>query len=81
MPGLSTYDFGDAIRFAANTAVEDETDLSKAELDMNKYEEFTKGFMTASKEFLIRRTRYHSTRSYNYNHRISITLAGRSHKR
>ncbi len=54
MPGLSTYDFGDAIRFAANTAVEDETDLSKAELDMNKYEEFTKGFMTASKEFLIK---------------------------
>ncbi|HOJ11797.1 MAG TPA: phosphotransferase [Clostridiales bacterium] len=36
MPGLSTYDLGDAIRFAANTAVEDETDLSKVELDMNK---------------------------------------------
>mgnify|MGYP000327619514 CR=1 FL=1 len=54
MPGLSTYDFGDAIRFAANTAMEDETDLSKAELDMKKYEEFTKGFMTASKEFLTK---------------------------
>lgn len=55
MPGLSTYDFGDAIRFAANTAVEDETDLSKVELDMNKYEEFTKGFITASKEFLTKK--------------------------
>ena len=54
MPGLSTYDFGDAIRFAANTAMEDETDLSKVELDMKKYEEFTKGFITASKEFLTK---------------------------
>ncbi|NLY98553.1 MAG: mucin desulfatase, partial [Clostridiaceae bacterium] len=51
----STYDFGDAIRFAANTAVEDETDLSKVELDMNKYEEFTKGFITASREFLTKK--------------------------
>jgi len=24
-----TYDFGDSIRFGANTALEDETDLSK----------------------------------------------------
>jgi len=54
MLGLSTYDFGDAIRFAANTAIEDETDLSKVELDMKKYEEFTKGFITASKEFLTK---------------------------
>jgi hypothetical protein len=54
MPGLSTYDFGDAIRFAANTAMEDETDLSKVELDMKKYEEFAKGFITASKEFLTK---------------------------
>ena len=54
MPGLSTYDFGDAMRFAANTAMEDETDLSKVELDMKKYEEFAKGFITASKEFLTK---------------------------
>ena len=52
MPGLSTHDFGDAIRFAANTAMEDETDLSKVELDINKYKEFSKGFIGASKEFL-----------------------------
>ena len=24
MPGLAAYDFGDAVRFAANTAVEDD---------------------------------------------------------
>lgn len=52
MPGLTMYDFGDAIRFAANTAVEDETDLSKVSLSMEKYEGFTKGFIEASKDFL-----------------------------
>ncbi len=52
MPGLTMYDFGDAIRFAANTAVEDEMDLTKVSLNMEHYEEFTKGFMTASKGFL-----------------------------
>ena len=52
MPGLSMYDFGDAIRFAANTAIEDEADLSKVALDMDKYEEFTRGFISASKSFL-----------------------------
>jgi len=54
MPGLSMHDFGDAIRFAANNAVEDETDLSKVRLDMEKYEEFTKGFISASKGFLTK---------------------------
>ena len=29
MPGLSVYDFGDAIRFAASTALEDETTLPR----------------------------------------------------
>ena len=48
------YDFGDAIRFAANTAVEDEEDLTKVGLNMEHYEEFTKGFMTASKSFLTK---------------------------
>jgi len=55
MPGLSMHDFGDAVRFAANSAMEDETDLSKVELDMEKYEEFTKGFISASKSFLTKK--------------------------
>ncbi len=54
MPGLTMYDFGDAIRFAANTAVEDETDLSKVGLNMENYKEFTKGFISASKDFLTK---------------------------
>ena len=47
MPGIVTDDFGDAIRFAANTADEDETDLSKVEVSLELFEAFTKGFLTA----------------------------------
>lgn len=45
MPGLSLYDFGDSIRFGANTAKEDETDLSKVSLSLELFELFTKGFL------------------------------------
>lgn len=46
MPGLVAFDFGDAIRVAGSTCVEDERDLSKVALDMKKYEAFTRGFVT-----------------------------------
>ena len=45
MPGYSVNDFGDAIRFGANTAAEDETDLSKVSLDLTLYRAFAKGFL------------------------------------
>lgn len=45
MPGLSVYDFGDSIRFGANTASEDETDLKKVSLDISLYEAYVKGFL------------------------------------
>lgn len=45
MPGYSVNDFGDAIRFGANTASEDETDISKISLDLNLFEAFAKGFL------------------------------------
>lgn len=48
MPGLSLYDFGDSIRFGASTGAEDETDLSKIELDLSLYQTFTEGFLTGS---------------------------------
>ena len=47
MPGLVAFDFGDAIRAAAATADEDEQDLSKVALDMDKYEAFTRGFVSS----------------------------------
>lgn len=48
MPGSSLYDFGDAIRFGANTAKEDEKDLSKVSLDLNLYEKYTEGYLKSA---------------------------------
>jgi len=47
MPGISVLDFGDAARFITNTASEDETDLSKVMIDLEKYEYLAKGFIDA----------------------------------
>ncbi len=44
MPGLAVLDFGDAIRFGASTAGEDEPDLSKVHFDLNLYRTFVRGF-------------------------------------
>lgn len=46
MPGFAPNDFGDAIRFIANTAAEDEPDLSKVSCDTDKFRAFTKGFLS-----------------------------------
>lgn len=45
MPGFSIFDFGDSIRFGANTAEEDEPDLSKVSLSLPLFEVYTKGFL------------------------------------
>ncbi|MGN0468770.1 MAG: phosphotransferase enzyme family protein [Acutalibacteraceae bacterium] len=47
MPGLSLYDFGDAIRSGASTALEDETDLSKVSVSLPLYESYVKGYLTS----------------------------------
>ena len=44
MPGLSINDFGDSIRFGANTADEDERDLDKMHFSLPLFESYTKGF-------------------------------------
>lgn len=48
MPGSALYDFGDAIRYGANTAAEDEKDLSKVSLDMELYEQYVKGYLSTA---------------------------------
>lgn len=45
MPGLAINDFGDSIRFGANTAKEDERDVSKVSLNLDLFELYTKGFL------------------------------------
>lgn len=52
MPGLVAFDFGDAIRVIASTGEEDEQDLDKVALDMNKYEAFARGFVGKVKDAL-----------------------------
>jgi hypothetical protein len=48
MPGMSMYDFADAVRFIANTSVEDEPDISKVFFDTGKFRAFAKGFIGAT---------------------------------
>lgn len=45
MPGMAMYDFGDAVRFAANTAEEDEPDTDKVGLDLEKFRAFAEGYI------------------------------------
>ena len=47
MPGLVASDFGDAIRFGASTAAEDEQDLRKVSLSLPRFRAFAEGFITA----------------------------------
>ncbi|MBR2942756.1 MAG: aminoglycoside phosphotransferase family protein [Clostridia bacterium] len=49
MPGLAAYDFGDSIRFGANTAAEDEKDLTKVTLSLEMFEAFVKGYLSEAK--------------------------------
>ena len=52
MPGLAAYDFGDSIRFGANTALEDETDLNKVKLDLSMFDAYARGFLSEAGEAL-----------------------------
>lgn len=45
MPGSLLFDFGDAIRSGANTADEDEPDLSKVRANVDFYRAFARGFL------------------------------------
>ena len=45
MPGMAMYDFGDAVRFIANTAAEDEPDTGRVFFDTSKFRAFSKGFI------------------------------------
>jgi hypothetical protein len=47
MPGLAVNDFGDAIRFGASTAAEDEKDLSKVNFSLPLYQVYAEGFLEA----------------------------------
>jgi len=46
MPGFAMNDFGDAVRYAANTAAEDEADVTKVSLDLDRYKALSEGFLS-----------------------------------
>lgn len=50
MPGLALYDFGDSIRFGANTADEDEKDLDKVSINLDYFKAYAEGFLSAAGE-------------------------------
>jgi Ser/Thr protein kinase RdoA (MazF antagonist) len=52
MPGYVHYDFGDAIRTAANTASEDETDLAKIKMDINLFKAYSEGYLSETGDTL-----------------------------
>ena len=52
MPGSALYDYGDALRFGASSAAEDEPDLSKIWLDMDYFRAFTDGFVPQVRQAL-----------------------------
>jgi Ser/Thr protein kinase RdoA (MazF antagonist) len=52
MPGYIHYDFGDAIRTAANTASEDEHDLLKIKMDINLFNAYSEGYLSETVETL-----------------------------
>ena len=47
MPGMSVYDFGDAVRFICNTAAEDEPDVRRVYFDTSKFRAFCHGYLGA----------------------------------
>jgi len=53
MPSFIFSDYGDFLRTAANTAAEDEPDLSKIDFNMEIFKAFTKGYLEGTKDFLL----------------------------
>lgn len=50
MPGLSAFDFGDSIRFGAATTKEDDPNPENMKLDLQRFEAYTKGFLSVAKK-------------------------------
>jgi len=46
MPGYIHYDFGDAIRTVANSAAEDESDLSKIQMNIDLFKAYAEGYLS-----------------------------------
>ena len=54
MPSSPLYDYGDSMRIGTNTAKDDETDLSKVTCDLNLYEQYARGYLSACGDVLTK---------------------------
>jgi Ser/Thr protein kinase RdoA (MazF antagonist) len=52
MPGYVHYDFGDAIRTAANIAAEDEKELSRVRMDIGLFKAYAEGYLSETRDTL-----------------------------
>ncbi|MBE7036520.1 MAG: aminoglycoside phosphotransferase family protein [Ruminococcaceae bacterium] len=57
MPGSMLYDYGDALRFGASTADEDEKDLSKVWFDLELFKAFSQGYFEEMKSVITEKER------------------------
>ena len=55
MPGAICYDFGEGLRTGITTAKEDEADLSKIYVDIDRFESYSKGFLSEVKDKLTKK--------------------------
>ncbi len=55
MPGSVLYDFGDMIRTTTNQAVEDESDLTKVNMNIDYFQALVKGYLETASGFLVPR--------------------------
>lgn len=54
MPGSALYDYGDSIRFGASTGAEDEKNLDSIWMDLELYQMYTDGFLSACGDSLTK---------------------------
>ena len=52
MPGLSLYDFGDAVRSGANLAIEGQENFSEGGIDLERFEGYVYGYLDATRNVL-----------------------------
>ena len=53
MPSFVFSDYGDFLRTAANTGLEDDLNLDKIDFNMEIFKAFTKGYLEGTKDFLL----------------------------
>lgn len=59
MPGLALYDFGDMVRTATSSTLEDERDLSLVRMQMPMFQALVDGYLSAARDFLVPAERDH----------------------